>query len=283
MVKVITSIAEMQRWANLTRKEGKKIAFVPTMGFLHEGHLALIREGKKRGDYLVVSIFVNPTQFGEGEDYNQYPRDLSGDIEKVQSAGGDIVFAPSVKEMYPPGYQTYVTVEKVTRNLCGISRPHHFRGVTSVVTKLFNIIKPEVAIFGEKDFQQLVTIRRMVKDLNFDIEIVGAPTVREKDGLAMSSRNQYLNEEERKQALCLFNALNCAEKLFHQGEKNPQKLIAVATEIINAQPSAKIDYVKICSLETLEDLDFITGEALMALAVRIGKTRLIDNRILKTN
>jgi pantoate--beta-alanine ligase len=283
MVKVITSIAEMQRWANLTRKEGKKIAFVPTMGFLHEGHLALIREGKKRGDYLVVSIFVNPTQFGEGEDYNQYPRDLSGDIEKVQSAGGDIVFAPSVKEMYPPGYQTYVTVEKVTRNLCGISRPHHFRGVTSVVTKLFNIVKPEVAIFGEKDFQQLVTIRRMVKDLNFDIEIVGVPTVREKDGLAMSSRNQYLNEEERKQALCLFNALNCAEKLFHQGEKNPQKLIAVATEIINAQPSAKIDYVKICSLETLEDLDFITGEALMALAVRIGKTRLIDNRILKTN
>jgi len=283
MVKVITSIAEMQRWVNLTRKEGKKIAFVPTMGFLHEGHLALIREGKKRGDYLVVSIFVNPTQFGEGEDYNQYPRDLSGDIEKVQSAGGDIVFAPSVKEMYPPGYQTYVTVEKVTRNLCGISRPHHFRGVTSVVTKLFNIVKPEVAIFGEKDFQQLVTIRRMVKDLNFDIEIVGVPTVREKDGLAMSSRNQYLNEEERKQALCLFNALNCAEKLFHQGEKNPQKLIAVATEIINAQPSAKIDYVKICSLETLEDLDFITGEALMALAVRIGKTRLIDNRILKTN
>jgi len=271
----------MQQWAGATREAGKKIAFVPTMGFLHEGHVALMREGKGRGDYLVVSIFVNPTQFGVGEDYEDYPRDLEGDTEKVSSAGGDIIFTPSTKEMYPSGYQTFVAVEKVTQNLCGASRPTHFQGVTTVVAKLFNIVKPQVAIFGEKDYQQLVTIRQMTRDLNFAIEIIGMPIIREEDGLAMSSRNKYLSPEERKQALCLFSALNQVEKLFQGGEKNPKKLIDRAAEIIRVQPVATIDYVKVCHPETIEDLEWIDDKALMTLAVKIGKTRLIDNRVLK--
>jgi pantoate--beta-alanine ligase len=277
----IQSVSDMQQWTCATREAEKKIAFVPTMGFLHEGHVALMREGKGRGDYLVVSIFVNPTQFGVGEDYEDYPRDLEGDAEKVSSAGGDIIFAPSVKEMYPSGYQTFVAVEKVTQNLCGASRPTHFQGVTTVVAKLFNIVKPHVAIFGEKDYQQLVTIRQMTRDLNFDIEIIGMPTIREEDGLAMSSRNKYLSSEERKQALCLVSALNQVEKLFQGGEKNSKKLIARAAEIIRVQPAAAIDYVKVCHPETIEDLEWIDDRALMALAVKIGKTRLIDNRVLK--
>ena len=277
----IQSVSDMQQWVSTTREAGKKIAFVPTMGFLHEGHVALMREGKRRGDYLVVSIFVNPTQFGVGEDYEDYPRDLEGDAEKVSSAGGDIIFAPSVKEMYPSGYQTFVAVEKVTQNLCGASRPTHFQGVTTVVAKLFNIVKPHVAIFGEKDYQQLVTIRQMTRDLNFAIEIIGMPTIREEDGLAMSSRNKYLSSEERKQALWLVSALNQVEKLFQGGEKNSKKLIARAAEIIRVQPAAAIDYVKVCHPETIEDLEWIDDRALMALAVKIGKTRLIDNRVLK--
>ena len=279
----IQSVREMQQWADAARTAGKKIVFVPTMGFLHEGHVALMREGNERGDCLVVSIFVNPTQFGVGEDYEDYPRDLQGDTEKVSSAGGDIIFAPSVKEMYPSGYQTFVAVEKVTQNLCGASRPAHFQGVTTVVAKLFNIVKPQAAIFGEKDYQQLVTIRQMTRDLNFDIEIVGVPTIREEDGLAMSSRNKYLSSEERKQALCLVNALNQVEKLFQGGEKDSKKLIDRAAEIIQAQPVAVIDYIKVCHPETIEDLERIDDKALMALAVKIGKTRLIDNRVLKNN
>jgi len=277
----IRSVSDMQQWAGATREAGKKIAFVPTMGFLHEGHVALMREGKGRGDYLVVSIFVNPTQFGVGEDYEDYPRDLEGDTEKVSSAGGDIIFTPSTKEMYPSGYQTFVAVEKVTQKLCGASRPTHFQGVTTVVAKLFNIVKPQVAIFGEKDYQQLVTIRQMTRDLNFAIEIIGMPIIREEDGLAMSSRNKYLSPEERKQALCLFSALNQVEKLFQGGEKNPKKLIDRAAEIIRVQPVATIDYVKVCHPETIEDLEWIDDKALMTLAVKIGKTRLIDNRVLK--
>ena len=277
----IRSVSDMQQWASATREAGKKIAFVPTMGFLHEGHVALMRAGKNRGDYLVVSIFVNPTQFGVGEDYEDYPRDLEGDTEKVLSAGGDIIFAPLVKEMYPSAYQTFVAVENVTQNLCGASRPSHFRGVTTVVAKLFNVVKPHVAIFGEKDYQQLVTIRQMTRDLNFDIEIIGMPTITEKDGLAMSSRNKYLKLEERKQALCLFNALNQVEKLFQGGEKNSKKLIDRAVELIRFQPAATIAYVKVCHPETIEDLEWIDDKALIALAVKIGKTRLIDNRVLK--
>jgi pantoate--beta-alanine ligase len=279
---IFRSAAEMQAWASEARRSGKTISLVPTMGFLHEGHGALMREGRKRGDVLAISIFVNPAQFGAGEDYESYPRDLEGDAEKAAEAGVDIIFAPSAKEMYPSDFQTYVDVENVTQNLCGLSRPTHFRGVTTVVTKLFNIIEPHVAVFGEKDFQQLITIRQMVKDLNMGIEVVGMPIVREEDGLAMSSRNKHLNPEERKAALCLVASLKRAEELYQGGERLSARIIGEALKVINEQPLAAIDYVKICSAETLEDIDTLDGIGLMALAVRIGTTRLIDNRILKT-
>ena len=279
---VFQSVTEMQVWANEARRSGKVISLVPTMGFLHEGHVALMEKGKKRGDVLAISIFVNPTQFGAGEDYEEYPQDLEGDKEKAAEAGVDVIFAPHVKDMYPSDFQTYIDVEKVTQNLCGFSRPTHFRGVTTVVAKLFNIIKPHVAVFGEKDFQQLITVRQMVKDLNVDIEVVGMPIVREEDGLAMSSRNKHLNPEERTAALCLVASLDRAEKLHQSGEIRSEKIIGEAQKIINAQSLAAIDYVKICNAETLEDVDTLDGIALMALAVRIGTTRLIDNRILQT-
>lgn len=279
---ILHSVTEMQAWANEARRSGKVISLVPTMGFLHEGHVTLLREGKKRGDVLAISVFVNPAQFGAGEDFGTYPRDLAGDTEKAAEAGVDVIFAPSVNDMYPSDFQTYVDVEKVTQNLCGSSRPTHFRGVTTVVAKLFNIVRPHVAVFGEKDFQQLITIRQMVKDLNWDIEVVGMPIVREEDGLAMSSRNKYLVPEERKAALCLLASLDRAEKLYHDGERRSEEIIGEALKIIYAQPLATIDYVKICSAETLEDVDTVDSTAVMALAVRIGKTRLIDNRILTT-
>jgi pantoate--beta-alanine ligase len=279
---VFQSVTEMQAWANEARRSGKVISLVPTMGFLHEGHVTLLREGRKRGDALVFSIFVNPAQFGAGEDYEEYPRDLEGDKEKAAEAGVDIIFAPSAKEMYPSDFQTYIDVEKVTQNLCGFSRPTHFRGVTTVVAKLFNIIKPHVAIFGEKDFQQLITIRQMVKDLNMDIEVIGMPIVREEDGLAMSSRNKHLNPKERKVSLCLVDSLDRAEKLHQGGEIHAERIIGEALKIISEQHLAAIDYVKICNAETLEDIDTLDGIAVMALAVRIGTTRLIDNRIFKT-
>jgi len=278
---VVESVTEMRIWAYEARRLGKVISLVPTMGFLHEGHGALMREGKKRGDVVTISIFVNPTQFGAGEDYEAYPRDLDGDIKKAAKAGVDVLFAPSVKDMYPSDFQTYVDVEKVTKNLCGGSRPTHFRGVTTVVAKLFNIIKPHLAIFGEKDFQQLITIRQMVKDLNWDIEVVGMPTVREEDGLAMSSRNKYLNSEERKAAGCIVASLNRAEEMYQGGELRSEKIIGEAVKIIKAQPLAQIDYVKLCNPDTLEDTETLAGAVLMALAVKIGKTRLIDNRIIK--
>jgi pantoate--beta-alanine ligase len=280
-VELINAANDMRDWALKARGSGKKIAFVPTMGFLHEGHMALMVEGKRRGDCLVVSIFVNPTQFGVGEDFEQYPRDLEGDREKVSRVGGDVIFSPPAKEMYPPDFQSFVTVEKVTKNLCGLARPTHFQGVTTVVAKLFNIVTPHLAIFGEKDYQQLVTIRQMVKDLNFDIEIIGMPTVREHDGLAMSSRNKYLTKKERKAALCLQSALERADRAVKSGEVRAKKLVEEAASVITAQFLAGIDYVKVCDPRTLEDIDTLDGEALMALAVKIGKTRLIDNRLLR--
>jgi len=279
---IIRSVEQMQTRAAAARKYGQTIVLVPTMGFLHEGHIKLMREGRERGDLLVTSIFVNPTQFGVGEDYEDYPRDLEGDAEKAAAAGVDIIFAPSVGEMYPSGYQTFITVEVVTQNLCGVSRPTHFRGVTTVVGKLFNIVQPHRAIFGQKDYQQLITIKQMVSDLNFDIEIVGVPIVREADGIAMSSRNKYLSPEERTAALCLVNSLERVEKLVKQGEKDIGRLHEAAYEIITKEPLATIDYVTICHPETLEGIDTINDTALMALAVRIGKTRLIDNRVLST-
>lgn len=260
---------------------GKTIAFVPTMGYLHEGHLALMREGRKHGDSLVVSIFVNPTQFGPAEDVQTYPRDMDRDISLAESVGVDVIFAPEAEAMYDKAYQTYVDLDMLPQHLCGPSRPGHFRGVATVVTKLFNIVRPQVAIFGEKDYQQLVIIRRMVRDLNFKIRVIGVPIVRESDGLAMSSRNTYLSEDERRFSLSLFQSLQQAQESVAEGISDARELIHEAAELISSHPHTKIDYVAICDPESLEDVDRVEGPTLMALAVRVGKTRLIDNAILK--
>ncbi len=283
-MKIFNSPEDMQKFSISEKLNGKKISFVPTMGYLHEGHLSLMREGKKYGDILVISIFVNPTQFGPNEDLNRYPRDFEGDLKKCESVGVDAIFYPTNENMYNKDFQTYVEVKKVTQNLCGLSRPIHFRGVATVVAKLFNIVQPDYAFFGEKDFQQLVVIKQMVKDLNFPIEIIGCPIVREHDGLAMSSRNAYLNDEERKQALCLYKSILKVKELFHNGIKNSKKLIDEAVKIIKSHPLAEIDYVKIVDINTMEDIEGeINKDALYALAVKIGKTRLIDNCKLLIN
>ena len=280
-MQVISGVREMQVSAEGARRQGKRIVLVPTMGFLHQGHLSLMQEGRRRGDLLVMSIFVNPTQFGAGEDYEAYPRDMERDRDLARQAGVDIIFAPSAREIYPAHYQTYVHVEEVTKYLCGASRPTHFRGVTTVVCKLFHIVKPHAAIFGEKDFQQLVVIRRMVTDLNLDVEIVGMPTYRERDGLAMSSRNSYLTPPERTAALCISQALKQTAALFGQGERRAKALVQAAQNIIAAEPLASIDYLTLCDTEELKDLSRVDREAVLAVAVRIGKARLIDNVVLK--
>ena len=279
-MQIINSIKEMQTFSNRKMGEGKTIALVPTMGFFHPGHLSLMEEGRRRGNFLVVSIFVNPTQFGAGEDYENYPRDMERDQQLAEKTGVDVIFAPPVDEMYPLDYQTYVNVEEVTKNLCGISRPTHFSGVTTVVCKLFSIVKPHFAIFGEKDFQQLVAIRQMVSDLNIDVKIVGMPIYREEDGLAMSSRNKYLAPDERKAALCLFRSLMRAKDLFGQGERKTEEILSEVMSIIEAEQLAEIDYVKICDVKTLKDIELINQETVLALAVKFGKTRLIDNIVL---
>ena len=279
-MQTISSITAMQAFARRAREEGKTIALVPTMGFFHQGHVSLMQEGRRRGDYLVISIFVNPTQFGVGEDFEAYPRDMERDQKLAQEAGVDVIFAPEAVAMYPSGYQTYVNVEGVTRNLCGISRPNHFRGVTTVVCKLFCIVKPDCAIFGEKDFQQLVAIRQMVSDLNFDLEIVGMPIYREEDGLAMSSRNRYLSPDERKAALCIINSLKGAQALFDAGEREGKKIAGAVKNGIEAEPLSRIDYIKICDARDLKDVEQITQRAVLAVAVNVGKARLIDNVIL---
>jgi pantoate--beta-alanine ligase len=279
-MRVIESIKEMQSQAEGLRSAGKRISFVPTMGYLHEGHLSLMKHARQTADYVVVSIYVNPTQFGPKEDFSKYPRDFERDHQLAESAGVDAIFYPSNQEMYPEGYQTYVDVEDVTRNLCGASRPGHFRGVTTICCKLFNIIKPHSAIFGKKDYQQLAAIKRMVVDLNLDLEIVGLPTFREPDGLAMSSRNVYLKPEERTSALTLIGSLKRAQALYAQGEKKASVIIVQAEKLINSAPYTDIDYVRICDAATLEDIDEIRGEVVMALAVKVGKTRLIDNSVL---
>lgn len=270
----------MQQEARRLLQAGKTIAFVPTMGCFHEGHLALMREARKHGDTLVVSIFVNPTQFGPSEDFKTYPRNLDRDVSLAESVGVDLIFAPETGAMYDKAFQTYVDLEMLPRHLCGASRPDHFRGVVTVLTKLFNIIKPHAAVFGEKDYQQLVVIQRMARDLNLDIRIIAVPTVREADGLAMSSRNTYLSEDERRSALSLFQSLKEARKNAAQGIKDAKQLIREASELIRAYPYTKIDYVAVCDPETLEDVDQVDRSALMALAVWVGKTRLIDNMIL---
>ncbi|RME40560.1 MAG: pantoate--beta-alanine ligase [Deltaproteobacteria bacterium] len=277
-MEIVRSTAEMQRRCLALREAGKRIAFVPTMGWLHEGHLSLLREGRRRGDVLVLSIFVNPTQFGENEDFDSYPRDLDRDAALAESVGVDLIFAPEAQDMYPRGYRTFVDVTgPMTEVLCGASRPGHFRGVTTVVTKLFTIVQPHVALFGQKDFQQLAVIRRMTADLNLPVEIVGMPIVREADGLAMSSRNVYLSDGQRRQALSLYRSLQTARELAAAGERDPGKIIEKVRSLIEAEPEARIDYVKICDQDSLQDVADIDEKAVLLLAVFVGQTRLIDN------
>jgi len=278
-MKIVETAGEMQEYSESLRRKGRRIAFVPTMGYLHPGHLRLLEEGKKRGDCSVLSIYVNPTQFGPQEDLDKYPRDFDRDEKCAAGAGCDIIFYPSSDQMYPEHYQTYVTVEEVSNNLCGLSRPGHFRGVATVCAKLFNIVKPHAAIFGKKDFQQLTVIRRMVKDLNMDLEIVGIPTVREPDGLAMSSRNTYLKDYERESALSLCKSLKLAAGLYDKGERHTAVMIERVETFIQTHPHTAIDYVSICDTTTMKDIGEIKGEAVLALAVRVGATRLIDNHV----
>jgi len=277
---IIESVSEMQRLTLQKRGEGKSIALVPTMGYLHAGHASLMHEGRKRCDLLVTSIFVNPTQFGAGEDLDKYPRDLERDKAIASAEGVDIIFAPKASDMYPVGYQTWVDVDKLTLPLCGASRPGHFRGVTTVVCKLFNILQPTVAFFGKKDFQQLAVIRQMVNDLNMPVTVVGMPIVREQDGLAMSSRNAYLSPEERQKALCLSRALGAVRSAFRGGERNVTVLRRLVVETIEGEKTPVIDYADFRHGTTLQEVETADRQTLLALAVKIGTTRLIDNCIL---
>lgn len=277
----IRSIEEMHNFALRMKLRGKKIAFVPTMGALHEGHLSLVEEAKKRGEVVVVSIFVNPIQFGPKEDFARYPRNLKKDKKLLQNFDIDVLFVPDVFEIFPPGFKTYVEVEKLSQLMCGKSRPTHFRGVATIVAKLFNIVCPDVAIFGEKDFQQLVIIKQMVRDLNFPAEIVSCPTVREFDGLAMSSRNAYLTSSERKSATILYQALLLAKEEIEKGERDAQKIITKMRTLISLQPNVRIDYLVIVDPVNLEEVKKIKGKVLVALAAYLGKARLIDNMIVE--
>ena len=262
------------------KREGFSVGFVPTMGFLHEGHGSLIQEAKKQCDKVVVSIFVNPMQFGVNEDLESYPRDLDADSRLCESLGADLIFHPEVGEMYADGFSTFVDMDGLTKELCGKSRPTHFRGVCTVVNKLFNIVMPDKAFFGQKDAQQLAIICRMVKDLNMDLEVIGCPIIREVDGLAKSSRNTYLNEEERKAAVILSKSIFLGQELVKAGEKDAAKLLASMKELIETEPMAVIDYVEAVSLERIEKVSTLEGRILVAIAVKIGKTRLIDNFII---
>lgn len=278
---IIETVKELREYLAGQRAAGNTVGLVPTMGFLHEGHLSLIREAKAENDVVVVSDFVNPTQFGPNEDFESYPRNIERDTELALSAGADVIFYPSVSEMYPPESSTYVEVEgNITRVLCGASRPTHFRGVTTVVNKLFNIVEPDKAYFGQKDAQQVAVLTKMVKDLHMDIELIICPIVREPDGLAMSSRNTYLSAEERKQAVILNQALKKAKNAFANGEKDVVKLTGIITDKINEMPLAVIDYVSILDFPSLKPIITIEKDALGAVAVKFGKTRLIDNEIL---
>ncbi len=278
MAKLIRDIKQMKEIINNLKKEGKSIGFVPTMGYLHQGHISLLQCSKKDNDITVLSIFVNPTQFGKGEDFDKYPRDLERDLEMATKAGVDIVFAPDENQMYPPDFATYVVQERLTEGLCGKFRPGHFRGVLTVVNKLFNIVKPDRAYFGEKDYQQLIVIKQMVKDLNMDVDIVGCPIVREEDGLAMSSRNKYLSEEERQSALSLSKALFLAKQMFESGEANPEKIKQKMKELILQHPHVKeVQYIEIVHPKTLEPKKKVEKGDRVLLAVYVGDTRLIDN------
>ncbi len=280
-MKIIRDVKGMQAVTELLHREGKTIGFVPTMGYFHEGHLSLLRIARERAKIVVVSIYVNPTQFSPNEDLNKYPRDFERDEALAKKEGVDILFFPDDSEMYPKGYHTYVHVNEITEVLCGASRPAHFRGVTTICAKLFNIIKPHFAVFGQKDYQQAIVIQRMVRDLNFELEIVLGPIVREKDGLAMSSRNIYLSPENRKSALALNESLRMAEQMIQKGERSADMLIAAIRKQIESKPETKIDYIGIVHPETLQTLDRIEDCAVIALAVFVDTTRLIDNVMIE--
>lgn len=278
---VIERVLEMQRWSETERRQGRRIVLVPTMGALHEGHLSLARDGQMRGDRVVVSHFVNPKQFGPQEDFAGYPRDFERDRRLLEAEGVDLLFHPAVGDMYPKGFDAEVAIRELSGPLCGAQRPGHFNGVATVVAKLFNIVRPHVAIFGCKDYQQLQIIRRLVRDFNFDIEIIGHPTVREADGLAMSSRNAYLNPAERKAAVCLYRSLRFADELVRRGERRAAVIVAGARGEIAREALARIEYVALCDPESLREIDSVRDAALLAVAARIGEARLIDNIILK--
>ena len=276
-MKIIKTPKEMTSLVRGLRKKNKKIGFVPTMGYLHQGHLSLIREAKKNNDIVIVSIFVNPTQFAPGEDYNKYPRDLKTDVKKAKSAGCDIIFNPSVRSMYLKKPLTYVGVSGLSEVMCGRSRPNHFKGVATICTKLFNIVTPDIAYFGQKDYQQAIIIKQLVSDLNMNLRIKIMPIVREKNGLAMSSRNKYLNSKQRESASTLYRSLKHAKALIRSGEKNSSNVKRAIKKMLLKEKYTLIEYIKIVSPDSLIDKKKIDSKVLIALAVKINKTRLIDN------
>ena len=278
-MKLVHTVNEVREQVKEWKKEGMTVGLVPTMGFLHEGHQSLIAASVKENDRTVVSVFVNPTQFGPNEDFEAYPRDIEKDSALCESTGADLIFNPEPEEMYPEGFCTYTNITGLSDALCGKSRPIHFKGVCTVVSKLFNIVGADKAYFGEKDAQQLAIIRRMVRDMNIPVEIVGCPIIREEDGLAKSSRNTYLNQEERKAALILSKAIFAGKDMVENGEKSAEKVVSSMTEIIKSEPLAEIDYVEMVDMNTMKNTDAVEGTVLCAIAVKIGKTRLIDNFI----
>lgn len=280
-MEIVKNIRDMRYLSGQWKRDGNTVALVPTMGALHAGHLALVETAKVHAQRIVMSIFVNPTQFGPGEDYDRYPRDLARDADLALSAGVDCIFAPDATAMYPPGFHTWILVEGVSEGLCGASRPGHFRGVATVVAKLFNIVQPDFAVFGEKDYQQLLVIRQMVRDLDIPVEILSHPIVREPDGLAMSSRNKYLSKEERLSALSLYRSLKEAERLFYSGERSARRITEAVSAEILSHPGTSIDYIFLGDPEGLEPRDPLTDPSILAVAAWVGKTRLIDNIILK--
>ncbi len=280
MLKTVTKVCEARKIINEWKKEGFTVGFVPTMGYLHEGHMSLVKKAREQNDKVVVSIFVNPMQFSPNEDLDKYPRDLEADTKLCEENGVDLIIHPQPAEMYPDGFCSFVDMTGPTKELCGKSRPIHFRGVCTVVNKLFNIAQPDRAYFGQKDAQQLSIIKRMVKDLNMPIEIIGCPIIREKDGLAKSSRNKYLNEEERRAALILSKTILMGKQLVENGERNAKVLCDAMRKNIETEPLAKIDYAEAVDFDTIEKIDTLKGTVLVAIAVYIGSTRLIDNFIV---
>lgn len=280
-MKIATTVIEARTATRLARQQAKKIGFVPTMGALHAGHISLVRAAKVRCGFVVASIFVNPTQFGPNEDFSRYPRTLEADQQKLETEGIDLLFAPSVEEMYPAGASTFVTVEEIGDRLDGRSRPGHFRGVSTIVAKLFHIVEPDIAVFGQKDAAQVAIIKRMVRDLMLPTEIVVAPIVREADGLALSSRNMYLSPEERRQALVLSRALREVEARHQNGEANSANLTSIARSVFALEPAVRVDYIEVVDSETLEPVAMAGRNTLVAVAAFVGATRLIDNVILK--